>query len=525
MKNKPYVEISKKLIIINSISSVITRVIEVSFLVWLYQYLLRNITPEEYSLLPVVMSIMVLMPLVTVFLTSGISRYIIVAYAKGEKERVSSIVSSIFPFLMLSSFILLILGGLFTWRIDSFLNIPQGRLTDARWMLFLLLISFLYNLSTLPFCVGPDVKQRFVVLNLFNLAQNLVKIVITFVLFWAFDIWIVWVVVAQTASSILFNTVRLLYSRSILPCLKYRLRLFDFGTAKPIFSFGFWSFLGQASYTLRMAMDAIILNLYSTPMQITCFHIGSSFRRQSEALVNMISNNLQPAFIAMHSTQRKKNFLNTYHRGNRYMMWIMLFMAMPLMIYRKELIYLYVGPDYQTAAEVLCLLFLPSLFGSSLLMVWKAAHAMGRIRGTTIYAICNQLITLAFTLYLVRNLKMGAVGSALSTFIFSLLGSVLVLLPISVKLLSISYSDWFRQSFFPGIIPAVFGGFVWFGLYFWHPPSTWSELAIFFAIGAIVYFVVLYFLALDKYEKEDLHYTFGKYAASFKKLRVYNYTK
>ena len=64
--------------------------------------------------------------------------------------------------------------------------------------------------------------------------------------------------------------------------------------------------------------------------------------------------NLQPAFIAMHSTNQRQRFVNTFHRGNRYFMWLMLFMAMPLMIYRKELISLYVGPNYHGVGNRPC---------------------------------------------------------------------------------------------------------------------------------------------------------------------------
>ena len=66
--NQPRVEISKRLVIINSLSSILTIVLEMIFNFWLYQYLARRITPEEYSLLPVVMSIMIFTPLLTVFL-------------------------------------------------------------------------------------------------------------------------------------------------------------------------------------------------------------------------------------------------------------------------------------------------------------------------------------------------------------------------------------------------------------------------------------------------------------------------
>lgn len=50
------VEISKRLVLINSGSSVLAHLVNISILLWLHQYLLRRISPEEYSLYPVIVS-------------------------------------------------------------------------------------------------------------------------------------------------------------------------------------------------------------------------------------------------------------------------------------------------------------------------------------------------------------------------------------------------------------------------------------------------------------------------------------
>ena len=76
------VEISKRLVFINSASSLLAKVLNVSILVWLQQYLLRRISTEEYSLYPILMAVMLLVPLLTTILISGLSRYIVEAYAR-----------------------------------------------------------------------------------------------------------------------------------------------------------------------------------------------------------------------------------------------------------------------------------------------------------------------------------------------------------------------------------------------------------------------------------------------------------
>lgn len=501
---KSGITISKRLVIINSASSILARVIEVAFLVWVYQFLLRRISPAEYSLLPVVASIMAFFPLATVFLTSGLGRFTIEAYAKGDEDQVTRIVSSLFPLMLGAAIFVMLAGALLSWRIDDVLNIPDNRVRQAQIMFLLLIFRFGYNLATLPFRTGFQIKQRFILLNILNLLQQLVKIGILFMLLFTVSISIVWVVVADVASKVLFMTVTTVISMHMVPSLRFRFSKFSMHTAKPILSFGGWSFIGQSAHSLRLAMDPIILNLFATPLDVSCFHIGSILKRHSGQLVTMISANLQPAFIAMHAKDHKTQFVNTYHRGNRYFMWLTLIIAIPAMIYRREFMLLYVGPEYLKAAVVLGLLFLSSPLSGGFQMLWRAAQAMGKIQMLTLYSVCAQIMNLALTVYLVQSLKMGAVGSALATLTITGFGSVFLLLPLSLHLLNITLADWLRQSLVPGLVPAVAGGVIWYGLYLWSAPETWFILGKFVFIGAVVYIAALFLFCLNRNEKKDL---------------------
>ncbi len=126
------VEISKRLVFINSASSICSRLLNISILIWLYEYLLTRISPEEFAIYPVVAAIMVFAPLFTSLLTGGVSRYIIDAYAVGDRERVTQLVSSILPLLIGAGIVFLGLGFVFAWNIDHLLTIPTERVWDAR---------------------------------------------------------------------------------------------------------------------------------------------------------------------------------------------------------------------------------------------------------------------------------------------------------------------------------------------------------------------------------------------------------
>ncbi len=91
------VPISKRLILVNSASAMVTRLVSMSVLVWVHARLVRRISPEEYSLLAPILALLEFVPLATVVLTSGLGRFIVEAYARNDQRRVTAIVSTMFP--------------------------------------------------------------------------------------------------------------------------------------------------------------------------------------------------------------------------------------------------------------------------------------------------------------------------------------------------------------------------------------------------------------------------------------------
>ena len=90
----------KDAILINCISSVLRIALQITVLVWVNQYLLKRIQPEEYAIFPLVMSLVVFADLFKNIFVGGIARYIVEADARDDHAGVTRVVSSMFPFLL-----------------------------------------------------------------------------------------------------------------------------------------------------------------------------------------------------------------------------------------------------------------------------------------------------------------------------------------------------------------------------------------------------------------------------------------
>ncbi len=220
---KERVEASKKLVLINSASAVVATAVNMAVWFWLQPYLLHRIGDEEYSLYPVLAAVMVFLPMFTMVIISGISRYVTEAYARGDDRRVVQIVSTMTVVLFGVGLAILIGGAFFCWFIDRILNIPAHRLWDARIMMGLMVLFFAIRVATTPFCVGLFVRQKFVLRNLILVGQEAVRITILLSLLFGVSTRVLWVVVATIGANLCGLIIILVVSVRLVPALRFRI--------------------------------------------------------------------------------------------------------------------------------------------------------------------------------------------------------------------------------------------------------------------------------------------------------------
>ncbi len=517
-KEKTSVSISKRLVYINSISSIVTRLLNIFVLVWMYEYLLRRISSEEFAIYPVVASIMVFAPLFSALFTGGLSRHVIDAYAKGDEKRVSQIVSSIVPLLGSVCLVLFILGMLFSWNIHHVFNIADGQIDDARLMMAMLIFMFLLDTSLLPYSVGFHVKQKYILLNAIRVSADLIKIALLFILMLGVGPKVLWVVVAAFVSKMVSIFAINIISCRLVPQLKFRPSLFDWKVSREIMSFGLWTTVSQIANMIYQAAGTLVLNKFGTSVDVTNYHIGTTFHRQINNMTIAASAPVMPALTAMNALNDEKRLANAYLRGGRFALWVMLLMAAPLMIYSSEFIQLYIGNVYADTAIVMVFIMGVYPITASNTMLSKLAIAKAHLMPFAIGSISVNLVNLGVMIYLAKYYNVGAAGIAASVFAATIISQFLIFLPMGMYYAKVPVKRYLLENLIPGLVPAIVGSLIWFGLKFLHTPQTWFELGAFVALGLAGYGIIM-LLYLMKYEADLIRLLLEPAQKILKKVR------
>ena len=113
-------------------------------------------------------------------------------------------------------------------------------------------------------------------------------------------------------------------------------------------------------------------------------------------------------------------------------------------------------------------------------------------------------VNLVLTVYLVGRRDMGAVGSALATFLVTIAGSPLLYWSLGLRLTGTNWSTWFRKTVAPGLVPLLCALPAWFA---WHAGvgvERWLSAAMGTAVGGFVYVAALFGLAMRREERAQL---------------------
>jgi O-antigen/teichoic acid export membrane protein len=497
------VEISKRLVAINVASGVLARTINISVVVWLHQYLLRRISPEEYSLLPLLMSIIVLLPLLTSVLTAGLGRFVLAAYAQGNDRGVTQIVSTMFPLLVGAALLMLAGGWTFAWHVDQILCVPPERLSDARLMMALLVFSAAVKPPCTAFSIGFSVQQKFVLYNLLSVGNEMLRLLLLFVLLFGLGTRVLWVVVANVAAELVMTAAALILSRRLIPALRFRVREIQWARAWELLSFGGWSFVGEMTYRIKETAILFILNRMATPLDVAVYSIGSLGRRQIDTWMNVLAGPLYPVVTSMHALGAADRVRAVYLRGGRIALWMALLAALPGAIYAQPIIRLYAGRGYLEAAVVMVLTLATVAVANGAWMVWQVANATGRVRRTAAYTVLTQLSIVVPAWYAGGVLGWGASGVALAGFVASALTGFFFLWPLGLHLADVTFPRWVRETLIPGLMPGCVAGVAWAALSVIVRPDSWARLGL-CVLGGVPFYLGAVGLCLEPRDREDL---------------------
>lgn len=309
---------------------------------------LQTLGVDNFGIYNVVGGIVAMFSIMSGSLSNAISRYITFELGKGDKKILKKVFSTAVNVQIIMAVIIAVLieiGGV--WFLNYKMNIPDGRMVAANWVLQFSIISFAVNLISIPYNAAIIAHEKMSAFAYISIYEAVMKLVVVYL-----------IVISPFDKLIVYSFLILLISLSLrLIYGVYCKRKFEecsymFILDKPLLkkmtSFAGWNFFGAGSFLLMTQGVNMLLNMFFG----VALNAARGIATQVENVVNQFTTNFGTAINPQITKSYAKGDYAYMHKlvfaGSKYSFFLVVVLCVPIILEANQILHLWLGlvPEY-----------------------------------------------------------------------------------------------------------------------------------------------------------------------------------
>lgn len=301
-------------------------------LVTLYtsRVVLNALGVEDYGIYNVVGGVVTMFSIISGSLSSAISRFITFELGKGDMTKLKKVFStSINIQIGISIVFVLLAESIGLWFLNTQMNIPDGRMYAANWVLHFSVATFVINLISVPYnaaIVAHEHMSTFAYVGIFEAVSRLA--VALFLVHSPADRLIFFAAMLVVIGFL----VRLIYGiyckRHFEEC-SYRF-IFDRSLMKEMTSFAGWNFMGSTAYLLNTQGVNMLLNIFFGVTINAARGIAVRVDAAVRQLINNFTTAVNPQITKYYASGDREEMQRLMFRSARFSSYLFFIFAIPI---------------------------------------------------------------------------------------------------------------------------------------------------------------------------------------------------
>lgn len=413
--------VSRRRITVNAVANYGHMAISVIVSFFLQAYIIRTLGREEYALWPMVGVCTAVLGLIPAGIGSGAGRFLAHALAGKRLKEVQQITASLFVSMCAAAVVYA--GGAVVLSVffERLFDIPPGAAGVGPWAMLLLGLA---GAVTMPFSVfngGLVATQRYIALNVVNTVMLLARVALVLTAFLIGYESLIALAAIHLGLALLRGITKYVLARRLVPWQRLRLTAFNWTVLRRVTAFSGLTLVISVAGLLYWKTDNVVINKLLDPALLTGYSVVLSFGLGAYRLVSTGCGVLMPAMTTLHAQGDTARIARLIYRANR----IIVPLAAPALlftiIFGRELLTAYVGPQYASHARLFPILsgaFILSCTQTSSGSVPKAFGHLGAVTvASFVWALLNVALSLVFVLILHWELIGVAAGTGIAILI------------------------------------------------------------------------------------------------------------
>ena len=414
---------------------------------------------------------------------------------------------------LIALFIFLLAESLGVWILNTFLRIPENRLSAANWVFQFSVFSFMVTVLTVPFNAAIISNERMKAFAMVGVLEVILKLlVVYFLLFISFDKLILYAILLFSVSLIISAIYIVYCSKNFKESNHYKF-IWDKYLFKKMGSFAGWNLLGVSAGIGYNQGVNILLNIFFGPTVNAARAIAFQVQSAVSSFVTNFQVAVNPSITKSHAAGDNTSSFGLVFSASKFSFFLLLILSMPLLLETRLVLgwWLTTVPEYAVIFTRLVLIdvLVGTLSGSLQIL----AQATGNIRMYQFFVSGILLLNLP-TSYLFLELGFSPEITMLISVFYSCLALV-ARLTILQGIVDFPVKDFFSQVVsrvtFVGALAFILPVVAYVGM-----SDSHLKFFIVVLVSIISVSLCVFFLGLNRNERQFLK---ENYLNVYKKLR------
>ena len=451
----------------------------------------------DYGLYNVVGGVVTMFAFMNRTLSTSSQRYFSIELARGDKERLSKwFCLNITTFLTIGIVITVFLETVGLWFLNTQMTIPQERLTAANVVYQLSIISFLFQIVSVPYLALVIAHEKMNVFAYVGVIEALGKVVIVFILMMlTYDKLIIYgilILLLSVGTAMSY----IIYCRKHYPESKYKW-YWNTKEIKELLGFSGWHFFGTFSTSCRSQGINILLNMFFNPAVNAARAVAFQVNMHILQLSTNFFTAIKPQIYKSYAKKEYEDLFRLMMRASIISAFLISIIAFPIIANTSYILGLWLKevPNYTVLFTQLALI--NGLIDTSDAPLIAAALATGKIRK---YMLIVSTMILANVPISYLALKLG--GDPTITLYISITISCISVIVRAYLLKGLINFPWVKYLFMMAKLLLV--TLVMLVVIYMLPQDYSNHLLSFVSASVTVIFltIVLYGLVADKGDRQ-----------------------
>jgi len=469
--------------------------------VWYVPFLVRQLGPAVYGLIPLSTALTSYMALITLGLNSAVSRYLTIALEQEDHTRANRIFNTSFWGSLALTVVLLLPAVLGVLYLDRLINVPAGYTAAARWLFAGTAAAFLLNEIKTPFDVSSFSRNRFDLRNLVAISELLTRVGLVVLLFYVVQPRVSYVGFAILCGTVVSTVGAVWLWRILTPTLRVHFGDFDREVLRNLASTGGWVVINQVGAILYLNIDVLVANRLFGP------ELSGKYAAmlQLPYLIRLLGTTVAGVFsptILYYFARNDLDGLMAFLRRSIKCMGFMLALPIALMCgFSEPLLRLWLGPGFSGFSPLLFLMAAHLCINVAVLPLLGLQLAANRVKVPALVTVVMGLGNLGLALLLAGPIGWGVYGIAAAGGIMLTAKNVFFTPAYAAQVLGQPWLSFRREL---ALIVAVTAGTILLcrvALRF-GPITGWIQMGGVAFIISIIYAAAAYTFFLDSEEQQ-----------------------